>query len=346
MKVKAESVIHWVLRGVGLLGMVMGAAAALAIPLAVQAQSCETSSELDGATRAAITGAAERYFEMAARGEVNSLRQNAIPTIAAVFADTERLVKARQPDFSGAKPRLQSAFLLQADGTGPLAHAEFDCGVFGQNGQTAGSAVFNLENLQPGKYGVVLMDATSAGTRTFFSVIMLRVESDWKLSGLFIEPAQAAGHDSDWFVERAAMYKAKGQLLNAWLYLLEARSLISPMPWMSTLGTDKLYDQAQTLQPGDFPVAGKTANLTASGSTYKLTAVFPKAVENELALFVKYRAADISNGNQTYQSNVAVIKALVTKYPELRDAFAGVVARAVDPSGHDYGTMLKMRDVK
>jgi hypothetical protein len=43
---------------------------------------------------------------------------------------------------------------------------------------------------------------------------------------------------------------------------------------------------------------------------------------------------------------MAVIKALVTKYPELRDAFAGVISRAVDPQGHDYGTLLPMKDIK
>jgi len=79
---------------------------------------------------------------------------------------------------------------------------------------------------------------------------------------------------------------------------------------------------------------------------YRLTAVFPQAVGDDLDLIVKYQAADISNTNQDYQSNVSVIKALVAKYPEVRDAFAGVVARAVDPSGRDYGTLLAMKDVK
>jgi len=41
-----------------------------------------------------------------------------------------------------------------------------------------------------------------------------------------------------------------------------------------------------------------------------------------------------------------LMKALVTKYPEFRDAFGGVVARAVDPSGQDYGAMLPMKDIK
>jgi hypothetical protein len=61
---------------------------------------------------------------------------------------------------------------------------------------------------------------------------------------------------------------------------------------------------------------------------------------------VKYQAADVSNSNQTYLSNVAVMKALLAKYPELKDAFVAVVARAVDPGGHDYGTMLAMKDIK
>ena len=41
-----------------------------------------------------------------------------------------------------------------------------------------------------------------------------------------------------------------------------------------------------------------------------------------------------------------MIKALVTKFPEFREAFAGVVARAVEPSGRDYGSLMAMKDIK
>ena len=58
------------------------------------------------------------------------------------------------------------------------------------------------------------------------------------------------------------------------------------------------------------------------------------------------RAADVSNTARTFQENTAVIKALVAKFPDLREAFAGVVARAVEPSGRDYGTLLAIRDIK
>ena len=98
-------------------------------------------------------------------------------------------------------------------------------------------------------------------------------------------------------------------------------------------------------KPADLPV-GKTVDLTAGTATYKLISIFPEIVGNDLDLIVKYQAADISNTNQTYQGNVAVIKALAAKYPEMRDAFAAIVARAVDPSGRDYGTLLAMKDIK
>jgi hypothetical protein len=125
-----------------------------------------------------------------------------------------------------------------------------------------------------------------------------------------------------------------------------ARSLVSPLPFMSTAVTDKLYDDSQKLQPADFPADGKTADLAAGTTTYKLTGLYPQVVGSDLDLTVTYALPDISNNNQTYQSNIAVMKALVTKYPELKEAFAAVNARAVDPAGHDYGTLLAMKDIK
>ena len=67
---------------------------------------------------------------------------------------------------------------------------------------------------------------------------------------------------------------------------------------------------------------------------------------NDLDLIVKYQSANVANANQAYQDNVAVMKALVAKFPEVRDAFTAVVARAVDASGQDYGTLLAMKDIK
>ena len=312
----------------------------------LQAQTCQTSSDMDAATRTAITTAAQRYFDMAAKNDAASLKQNAIPSMASDFSGIESLLKERQPDLTGAQATVKNSFLLDNQQSDPNGRDEFYCGVFAKNGQTANSAAFYLSNLPPAKYAVVLLDGNSTKARTMFTEILQQMGTDWKLGGLYIKPAQIAGHDSEWFLNQARQYKSKGQMHNAWFYYLEARSLSSPLPFMSTLATDKLYDEAQTAQPTDLPAGGKTTDIMAGTTSYKLSAVFPEVVGTDLDLIVRYQSANVNNTNQAYQDNVAVMKAIVTKYPEVRDAFAAVVARAVDSTGRDYGTLLAMKDIK
>ena len=309
-------------------------------------QSCQTASEVDAANKTAIQTTAQRYFDMASKGDAASLRQNAIPSLASDFTGIEGTIKENQANLSGAQAAIKSYFLLDASGPAPIPNAEFYCGVFGKTGQTANSAAFYLNSLPPAKYAVVLLDATSSAGRTMVSEVLQQVGTDWKLGGLYIKPAQVAGHDSEWFLARAREYKTKGQLHNAWFYYEEARSLISPLPFMSTLATDKLFDESQNLQPTDIPGGGKTADLPAGAVTYKMLSVFPQVVGKDLDLIVRYQTASIANTNQAYQDNVNVMKAALQKWPELRDGFAGIVARAVDASGQDYGTLLAMKDIK
>jgi len=180
-----------------------------------------------------------------------------------------------------------------------------------------------------------------------FSEILQQIGNDWKFADFYVRPAQVSGHDSDWFVAQARQYKTKGQLHDSWFFYRMAIWLISPMgPHMSTLATDKLYDEAQSVHPADLPANGKAAELPAGASTFKITEIFPQPVGNDLDLVVKYESTNVANPNLAYQENVNVMKALVTKFPEIRDAFSAVVARAVDTTGRDYGTLLAMKDIK
>jgi hypothetical protein len=300
-----------------------------------------------GATvRTALETSAQRYFEMSARGDVSALQQNSIASVAASFSGIEAAVKENQTAFTGAKATVRPPFLLTADGPEPLARAEFLCGVFGRSGQTKDSAVFVLNNLPPGKYGVTILDVNGGQDPRTLAFVLQQTGADWKLAGFYAKASQASGHDAAWFTQQARDFKAKAQIHNAWLYYREATALSAPVDFMSTLATDKLYDEAQAAQPADVPANGNPLDMSAGGKVYHLTDIFPLAVGNDLDVVVKYQAADVSNNALTFQENAAVIKALVAKFPEFREAFAGVVARAVEPSGRDYGTLLAMKDIK
>ncbi len=309
-------------------------------------ETCQTSADMDAATQSALTNAAVHYYDLIAKGDSVTLRQNSIPNLANDFSAIESTIKANQAALATARPSIRPLFLLTEQSASANPHAEFFCGVFGRNGQTADSAVFYLSGLAPGKYGVVIADAPSTKTTYTVSEILQLAGSGWKLGGLYIKDARFNGHDSNWFISQADAFQKKGEFHDAWLYYVVARSLISPLPFMSTAATDKLYDHSQQVQPADFPVNDKTAVLAVAAATYKLTALFPEVVGNDLDLIVKYEVPSIADYNQSYQNNVAVMKALLTKYPELREAFASLVARAVEPSGRDYGTMLAMKDIK
>jgi len=314
--------------------------------VSAEAQTCQTTADMEGAARTEIEAAARRYFDMAARGDTSGLAQNSIPDLAAHFAAVESAVKESQPAFSQAQPTIRSSFLLSAEGKEPLTRAEFLCGVFGPNGQTSNSSVFVLNNLPPGNYGAVIWDAKASQGSHTLTLILEEIGGSWKLAGFFARESQINGHDGAWFAQRAKEFKAKGQNRSAWFYFRQAIALTAPADFVSTLATDRLYDEAQSVQPNDLPINGATIDVTAGNKTYKLTAIYPAAVGSDFDLVVKYEAANVADTYQTYEANIAVIKALVAKFPEFRDAFDGVAARAVESSGRDYGSMLPMKEIK
>ena len=188
------------------------------------------------------------------------------------------------------------------------------CGVFGANGQTPTSAVFAIPNLPPGNYAVAVLDASTAKGPYTVSFVLQQEGTTWKFAGFYVKAAQAAGHDGQWFVTKAREFKTKGQMRNAWLNSALAREMLVPVPFMSTMVTDKLYDEFQSVKPADLP----PSEISAAGKTFKVNSLYLLPVNNELDLILKYASVDVSNSAQTFQDNQAVIKALVAKYPEFR----------------------------
>jgi hypothetical protein len=309
------------------------------------AQTCYSDGDMNEATRNALENAAKRYFDMAARGDSASLKQNAIPSLASQFGGIEAAVKDNQSSLAGATATPRPPFLLKQEAKTPTERTEFLCGVFGPNGQTANSSEFILPNLAEGNYGIVTLDVNGAqGPRTV-SFVLEQQGSDWKMGGFYVKDPNVKGHDAHWFADQARAFKSKGQNHDAWFYYLEARELLVPVPFMYTQMTDKLYDESQTVKPTDLPVDGHTIDLAAGGKTYRLTSMFAVPVGQDLDLVVKYQVSDVSDSAKIFQDNMAVMRALVSKFPEFRQAFDGLVARAVEPSGRDYGSLLPMKDV-
>lgn len=323
---------------------VLTCAAALLCAPAAFAESCSTAAEMDAATKQALQSAARSYFQYVTQGNVQGITSSAIPDIAANAQGVQGLLQEHQANLAGASASPRNTYLFEAGGTATLERAEFFCGVFNSPAKVG----FTLNGLPPGKYGLVIMDVTGSRTPYFYSFLLKQEGTMWKVAGLFPRSRQVLGKDAQYYWQQARDFKARGQRFNAWFHYLVAKELAAPLPFMSTVALDSFYDEIQSSLPPDFP-AERPMNLAAfNGKTYQVTQLFlvPNEKDRNLDLVVKYSTPDISNPGQTFLENKEVMKALVTKYPELKEPFTNLVARAVAPNGQDFGSMLPIKDVK
>ena len=313
------------LRGARLVASIVFGICLLA-PAAALAQECAQASEIEPAMRAAIDGAALQYIQFAAHGDVQSLRQAAIPSLAASFDGIQQTV-THDKGILGEQVTIRRDYLLDATRA------------------TVSTASFTIPNLDPGRYALVLTNVGGGKSPYMVTVVLQNLQNQWRLAGYYPKVTEIAGHDAAWYVHEAKQFSQKGELHNAYLYYLVAWEVYSPVDFMSSLQLDKLANEIQQARPADIP-AGEAVALAANGRTFNVTQMF--AVPDDqggLSLVVKYESADVGNTVQSFQDNMALIKALAGKLPELRGAFSGIVARATTRDGHDYGTLQVMKDI-
>ncbi len=308
----------------------------------VTAQTCSSGADLDVPTKNAVEVAARQFLDMSAHGDVAGLKANAIPAIAGDFGSIEQAVVTNKPYFAQGPATVSGAYVLDASqAKGTIPRADFYCGIY----NSPDRLVFSISNLPAGRYALVMQKVAGKDPITL-SLILQNVNGAWKLAGYYPRLDSIGGHDGQWYLTKAREYKSKGQLHNAWFYYLTAWDLMAPVNFMSTPQLDKIAEEMQGARPSDMPSDASPLNLAANGKTFKVTEMVAVPVEDNLDLRIRYGNPQASDSGVAFQDNMAVSKAVVGKYPELREAFAAVIARAVDASGHEYGSVLPMKDVK
>ncbi len=315
-------------------------------PQAAHAQICSTRAEMGEAEHSAIQVAAVRLFNLVARNDVAALRQAAIASVAQDFGGIESAVQAHGEILSGRPPVLNEAFLLETNGTDVLPRANFYCGVY----RTPDLMGFTFDQLAPGRYAVALFEAKTSPV-PYFVTLILKQEAvktsaaAWKMAGLYIKAKTLLGRDGAWYLEKARAYAARGQNHNAWFFYLTARDLLAPVPFLGTPLLDSLLDEQQALRTTDLPTDAPVT-FSVGGRNYRITQVFPVAAEDRFLLVLRHEVPDISDHAAVDALNLALGRAFFARYPEYREAFDGVVARAVEPGGRDFGSLLLVKDLR
>ena len=316
---------------------------ALGLASTGMAQECFSGTEIDAPTAKALESAAQQFYEMSAQGDVAGLRANAVPDVAASFGGIERAVVSHKVYFAQGPPAETRIFLLDASSSKTnWQRADFYCGIYNSPGRIGVS----IPNLPPGRYALTIARVAGKEPATLTLVLAKAGRNTWKLAGYYARANSLGDHDGQWFLSKAREYKAKGETHNAWFYYLTVWDLMAPVDFVSTPALDKLSDESQAARPADLPSAEAPMQLAAGGKTFKVVDLSAVPVGTELYVRAQYDSASPVTPATASQDNAVIIKALLGKYPEMREAFGGVIARATDGSGHEYLTLTAMKDIK
>jgi hypothetical protein len=138
------------------------------LPLTARAGSCKTQSQMTAAQRDALSSAARTIAGEVQSGDVQALRANTIPAVAADFSGIAELVDSLKPLVQQAVITVNSLYELDASAeSAGAARSDFYCGT--------PVVVLNFTDLPPGR-------GSSAATDFIDSVRIGRPSLDaWQL---------------------------------------------------------------------------------------------------------------------------------------------------------------------
>jgi len=312
---------------------------------AAHAVSCTTESEMTEAQRHVFEETARSIGTFIQAGNVAAVRNDTIAEVAAKFDPLAASIQQVAPDIQKAALTVDALYNLNAsDLKAGSEQAEFFCSV-------AGSALvvtITIPQLPPGNYAVAVLHATGVDHPQQLTLILQNDpagSSQWKLAGLVIRPLTAAGHDGVWYWKQARTYGAKQQNWNAYFYYQTAAFLLNPADFFSSPNLEKLEKEAQGVKPADLP-GKEPLVLQAGGEDLEITGLRTENFENGLDLVVDYKAKNVSGPVATRAQILQLMNALLTRHPELREAFHGLWVYAYSGSGQPFAIELPMNQIQ
>lgn len=292
---------------------------------AARAASCTTQSAMTTQVRTALSAAARGIMVQVQNGDVNGLKADTLPAVAADFSGIATSVQNLSPMVQRATITVDDVYDLDASSDQPGAPStQFFCG--------SPVVVLNFSNLPPGKYALALVHATGVEKPQQVSLILAQNGGRWMLAGFFAKPMITAGHDGLWYWVSARKYKQMNGRWAAWIYYRMATDLLDPLDNLSSPNLQKLQRETDEVKPTDFPT-DKPVTVSSPSGTFQVTAVDTTTAFGGLDLEVHYtpdptQAAQLRDPPAARKQVVDVMNALLTTHPGLREAFHGIWVHA------------------
>lgn len=181
-----------------------------------------------------------------------------------------------------------------------------------------------------GRQAFVLCKGMTDGGKwpTWLTLTLKQEDENWRLLEFFHSPAIVAGHDGQWFWQKAQGFESEGQHRNAYFYGVYAYMLLTPSTAFASVSGGEINSQIKDRSPLNLPFPEQRPAEDwpiADDLTVKVFFVRPVANGTLLWLEFRYRTLlDDLESNEAKSERKQVYEYVVTNFPEYQDAFGGI----------------------
>lgn len=294
----------------------------LSLAATSRAATCTAQAELSAQDRSALAGVGGRLAEAVVQQDEAALHAALLPAEAAEWSGIQGAIEQAGPLVKGGQIQLRNLYLLDASTMTAPADTQFFC----SNANGTLTVTITMHALPPGRYAVVLADATGAPLAGQLGLILAWDGAAWRLAGLSAHQGIFDGHDGVWYWARARGL-AKVDPWSASYSYDAARYLLLPLDFIASPNLDKLHQEQAAIQGG--PQDAFPYSLAAGDRTWKIDAVVLDPSLHQADLAVVYESTGVTDPAAQRTEAIAVFSAFLKAQPGLRQNFHGLWAYAV-----------------
>jgi hypothetical protein len=298
--------------------------ALLLTPAVGQAATCTGEAELTPQDHTALSATIGRLSAAVVNQDFATLQAALLPAEAAEWNGIHGAIELAGPLVKGGQLQLRNLYVLDAASQIAPADTQFFC----SSASSSLTVTITMHALPPGRYAVVLADATGAPLAGQLGMILAwdGPESGWRLAGILVHQGVFDGHDGVWYWSRGRAL-ASADPWSAWYSYDAARYLLLPVDFLSSPNLEKLHQEQTQIQgsPQDaFPYL-----LRDGDRTWKIETVLVDPTLHQADLAVVYESTGVTDPAAQRTEAIAVFSALLKAQPGLRANFHGLWAYAV-----------------
>jgi hypothetical protein len=299
----------------------------LATPEPGRAVTCTTQASLAQTDRDSLVTAGGQITNAVLQQDYATLKADLLPAASAEWDGIHSVVEASATLMRGGQIQLRNLYLLDATSLTASADSQFFC----SNPSGSLTVTLTMRALPPGRYAVILADATGAALSGQMSIILAwsgeGSSAGWKLAGISLRPGSLDGHDGVWYWTQARALAKENQTWSAWYSYEVARALLVPVDFLSSPNLEKLNQEQAQIR--NSPQNAFPYSLADGARTWKIDSIRLDETLLHADLGVTYESTGVTDPAAQRTEATAVMTALLKAKPELRQIFYGLWAYAM-----------------